>query len=67
MKYFAITGIITHIAVILYLIFSFVIGDTNFINWEPNYRLNYILSLGLSCLFSSSLSSSSSDESSSSE
>ena len=52
MKYFTIVGIIAHIAVILYLIFSFVIGDINFINWEPNYRLNYILSLGLSLIVS---------------
>jgi formate hydrogenlyase subunit 3/multisubunit Na+/H+ antiporter MnhD subunit len=52
MKYFTIVGIITHIAVILYLIFSFVIGDINFINWEPNYRLNYILSLILSLIIS---------------
>jgi hypothetical protein len=42
MKYFTITGIITHIAVILYLIFSFVLGDFNFINWQQDDRLGYI-------------------------
>jgi hypothetical protein len=42
MKYFTITGIITHIAVILYLIFSFALGDFNFINWEQDGRLGYI-------------------------
>jgi len=52
MKYFTIAGIIAHIAVILYLIFSFVIGDINFINWEQDYRLNYILSLILSLIVS---------------
>jgi len=52
MKYFTIIGIIAHIAVILYLIFSFVIGDFNFINWEQDYRKDYILSLILSLIVS---------------
>ena len=52
MKYFTIAGIIAHIAVILYLIFSFVIGDINFINWEQDYRKDYILSLILSLIVS---------------
>ncbi len=42
MKYFTITGIITHIAVILYLHYSFVLGDFNFINWGRYYRQFYI-------------------------
>jgi hypothetical protein len=42
MKYFTIVGIITHIAVILYLIFSFALGDFNFINWQQDGRLGYI-------------------------
>jgi hypothetical protein len=42
MKYFTIVGIIAHIAVILYLIFSFVLGDFNFINWQQDDRLGYI-------------------------
>jgi hypothetical protein len=46
MKYFTITGIITHIAVIFYLLFSFIIGDFNFINWEQDYREFYIGFLG---------------------
>jgi hypothetical protein len=49
MKYFTITGIITHIAVILYLIFSFVLGDFNFINWLIKEREAYV---GLTSLFS---------------
>ena len=49
MKYFTIVGIITHIAVILYLFFSFVLGDINFINWEQDQRTAYILA---SILFS---------------
>jgi len=52
MKYFTITGIIAHIAVILYLIFSFVMGNINFINWEQDYRINYILSLIVSFIVS---------------
>jgi len=51
MKYFTVIGVIAHIAVILYLIFSFVIGDINFINWEQDYRINYILSLIVSLAF----------------
>jgi hypothetical protein len=47
MKYFTITGIITHIAVILYLIFSFILGDFNFINWEQDHREFYIGFLGV--------------------
>jgi hypothetical protein len=43
MKYFTIVGIITHIAVILYLFFSFIVGDINFINWEQDQRATYIL------------------------
>jgi len=46
MKYFTIVGIIAHIAVILYLLFSFIIGDFNFINWEQDYREFYIGFLG---------------------
>ena len=49
MKYFTIVGIIAHIAVILYLFFSFVLGDINFINWEQDQRTAYIL---VSILFS---------------
>ncbi len=47
MKYFTITGIITHIAVILYLLFSFIIGDFNFINWEQDHRQIYVGFLGV--------------------
>jgi hypothetical protein len=42
MKYFTIVGIIAHIAVILYLFFSFMVGDINFINWEQDHRKIYI-------------------------
>ena len=49
MKYFTIVGIITHIAVILYLIFSFVLGDFNFINWLIKDREMYV---GFTSLFS---------------
>jgi len=49
MKYFTITGIITHIAVILYLLFSFIIGDFNFINWLIKERVAYV---GLTSAFS---------------
>jgi hypothetical protein len=52
MKYFTIVGIITHIAVILYLTFSFVLGDFNFINWEQANREFYIFW----CLFVSVIS-----------
>jgi hypothetical protein len=52
MKYFTITGIITHIAVILYLFLSFMVGDINFINWEQDYREFYIGFLGLSSVIS---------------
>jgi len=52
MKYFTITGIITHIAVILYLFLSFMVGDINFINWEQNHREFYIGFLGLSSVIS---------------
>jgi hypothetical protein len=52
MKYFTITGIITHIAVILYLIFSFVLGDFNFINWEQDHRQIYVGFLGISSVIS---------------
>ena len=49
MKYFTIVGIIAHIAVILYLIFSFVLGDFNFINWLIEDRGMYV---GFTSLFS---------------
>jgi len=42
MKYFTIVGIIAHIAVILYLHYSFVLGDFNFSNWGRYYRQFYI-------------------------
>jgi hypothetical protein len=42
MKYFTIVGIIAHFAVILYLQYSFVLGDFNFINWGRYYRKFYI-------------------------
>jgi hypothetical protein len=62
MKYFTIVGIIAHIAVILYLIFSFVLGDFNFINWLIKEREAYvaltslfsIFFVGIGSLFSSS-------------
>jgi len=62
MKYFTIAGIIAHIAVILYLIFSFVIGDINFINWLIKDRAMYagftslfsIFFVGIGSLFASS-------------
>ena len=46
MKYFTIAGIIAHIAVILYLLISFLAGDINFINWLQDYRESYIGFLG---------------------
>ena len=49
MKYFTIVGIIAHIAVILYLIFSFVLGDFNFINWLIKDRAMYV---GFTSVFS---------------
>jgi hypothetical protein len=45
MKYFTIVGIIAHIAIILYLFFSFILGDFNFINWGQKCRVVYILFL----------------------
>jgi hypothetical protein len=52
MKYFTIVGIIVHIAIILYLIFSFVLGDFNFINWEQDHRQIYVGFLGISSVIS---------------
>jgi hypothetical protein len=62
MKYFTIVGIIAHIAVILYLIFSFILGDFNFINWLIKEREVYvaltsffsIFFVGIGSLFASS-------------
>jgi hypothetical protein len=62
MKYFTIAGIIAHIAVILYLIFSFVLGDLNFINWLIKERVVYVVLtsafsfsfVGIGSLFASS-------------
>jgi len=51
MKYFTIAGIIAHIAVILYLIFSFALGDFNFINWLIKDIAMYVGFTSLSSIF----------------
>jgi hypothetical protein len=51
MKYFTIVGITTHIAVILYLFFSFILGDINFINWLIEDRAMYVCFTSLFSIF----------------
>jgi hypothetical protein len=62
MKYFTIVGIVAHIAVIIYLTLSFILGDINFINWAMKDRVVYIsltsafsfCFIGIGSLFASS-------------
>jgi hypothetical protein len=51
MKYFTIVGIIAHIAVILYLFFSFILGDINFTNWLIKDRAMYVVGTCLLSIF----------------